>query len=123
MTDTAFRVDPGLLGADLASPRRRGAALMVDLILAAIVSGLEGPGVFAVLAGIVIYRLLTKAEQKRFRWLRTMGAGVVALIAFSSILSVVSNDDVPSDRSARGPVDTSTSAVALGNAVGEVFAA
>ncbi|MEO1338351.1 MAG: hypothetical protein AAFV29_22095, partial [Myxococcota bacterium] len=124
MTDTAFRVDPTLLGVDLASPQRRCAALLVDLLLAAIVSGLGGAGVIAALAGIVSYKLLTKAKQRRFRWLRSMGAGLAGIIMFSVTLGIMSDETEEAAQTAQdGEVATATSAVAFGSAVGDIVTA
>ena len=91
VTDVAFRVEPGLLGADLANPWRRGCALLLDLLLAAMVSSLGGAGVVACLTGAVAYRVVAGQGQRRFAALRIITASFGAVIAFGVTFAAVSS--------------------------------
>ncbi len=92
MTDVAFRVDPELLGVDLASPWRRGVALLLDLLIAGIVSSLGGAGVAAFLTAGIAYRVITGRGQRRFAFVRWMGGSFAALLVFSFVYVAIDDD-------------------------------
>ena len=97
VTDMAFRVDPQLLGADLASPWRRWAALLVDLVISGVVSALGGAGVAAALAATVGYRVLAGVGERSWAFFRSAGAAFASLLIFAITLAILSGGPDPDD--------------------------
>jgi len=90
VTPCAFEVDERLLGTELATPKRRLAAFLIDLLLAALIAALGGIFVgFAV--AFIFFRIATRRREERSlrRWARatlaTLGAGVL----FVTVLAVI----------------------------------
>jgi hypothetical protein len=63
VTPEAFHVSPHLLGLELASPRRRLAAIMLDLLFIGILTAVTRS--FALVLGIVVSAALLRASTKR----------------------------------------------------------
>lgn len=97
VTPYAFEVEPALLGKALASPWRRLAALLLDLLIATIIAGLGG-----VLLGFAIallfFRFATRERNQpgQKRWNRA-AAFAGACVLFVTVLVVTDNDDGNSD--------------------------
>ncbi|WP_457651270.1 RDD family protein [Rhodocaloribacter sp.] len=77
VTETAFRIAPELLGARLATPKRRLFALLLDLMLAATLAELGGGFFVGIVAAVLFYRVIMRSG--RSRPLRRVGRSVVAL--------------------------------------------
>jgi len=75
VTLDAFAVAPELLGRRLASPWRRGAALLVDLGLVFLLTRLNAL-VFGVVAGLLFFFLVMRGA--RGHWLRRVGRGILS---------------------------------------------
>ncbi|MBN2280182.1 MAG: RDD family protein [Candidatus Marinimicrobia bacterium] len=67
LSRTAFTIPPHLIGKSLASPRRRLAAISVDLLIAALISQIEGLPVIAFLAIIFMLPLFFKGLRKTLK--------------------------------------------------------
>lgn len=100
LTPFAFKIDNSLFGLPLARPWKRGAALLIDLLLIAMLA--ETPGeVLAIVVAITFYRLGSRKKQnggafKRFVkvFLRIIAAFilfVVVLSGFGHVASYVDN--------------------------------
>ncbi len=113
ITPDAFKVTPALLGTPLASPRRRAAALLVDLVLAALLAELGGFFIGLGVA-IVFFRVATRRalDHPLKRWMRAsfalMGALLLFLTAFAIIDNGDDNDDDDDDMSTVATLDWST---------------
>ena len=85
ITPEAFKVTPALLGTPLASPRRRAAALLVDLVLAALLAELGGFFIGLGIA-IVFFRVATRRalDHPLKRWMRASFALMGALLLFQT---------------------------------------
>jgi RDD family len=81
ITPEPLNVSPALVGAPLADPRRRGAAMAVDLLLVALLSGVSGFWLLAGLALVVLQLRSTRGSTTRKRqvvgWL---GVGLIGLL-------------------------------------------
>jgi hypothetical protein len=77
VTETAFRIAPDLMGVRLATPGRRIFALLLDLMLAATLSGLGGGFLVGITAAVLFFRLVMRAGRPHP--LRRMGRSVLAL--------------------------------------------
>lgn len=64
LTPFAFKIDKSLFGISLAVPWRRGAALLIDLFLVAILSGAPGE-LLALLVAITLYNIGSKKRAKK----------------------------------------------------------
>lgn len=110
VTDVAFQIAPELLDAELAGPWRRGSALLIDFVLASMVSALGGAGIAGALAGFFLYRLIGSRSMIGPGWIRKPIAFVMAVTVFGVINeSILSDDDNPY------PVEVSESAVVGAN--------
>jgi hypothetical protein len=93
VTPYAFTVSPDLLGQALASPTRRAVAILVDLFLIAVVSGISS----LILAGFVALTFFNAGkrlkQQKRFNALRLSLRGVAALLIFAIVFTIISDFD------------------------------
>ncbi|MGH7466818.1 MAG: RDD family protein [Longimicrobiales bacterium] len=89
ITPDSFSVATELLGKPLASPTRRAAAMLVDLILVAILVALGGGAFLGAVAGFVLWRASARFAGARglSRWLRralrALAAMLVFIVAFS----------------------------------------
>lgn len=79
VTPDAFRLDPALLGRELATPWRRGAALGLDLLAVAFLSSLGG-GAFLLGSGAFLFRYGRKRLQGAARWTALAGGAGLAVI-------------------------------------------
>jgi hypothetical protein len=114
----SFSVSPELLGKPLASPSRRAAAMLVDLILLAILIGIGG-GAFLGLAGaFVLLRAATRFGTDRVlpRWTRTWAKVFAAVFIFIAAIQIwqgitnrFSDDDEPEAGSEAGDSEVSFS--------------
>lgn len=99
VTETAFRVAPDLLGAELATPKRRALALLIDLALAATLAELGGGVIAGLVAAVLFFRLAMRSGEPVP--LRRMGraalALVGALILFGTAVAFVEGDDDEAD--------------------------
>jgi hypothetical protein len=81
ITPEPLNVSPALVGAPLADPRRRGAAMAVDLLLVALLSGVSGFWLLVGLALVVLQLRSTRGSTTRKRqvvgWL---GVGLIGLL-------------------------------------------
>lgn len=84
LTPFAFSIDKSLFGLPLASPSKRAIALLIDLILIAILSGIPGV-VLALAIAITLYRLGNKQRVKQVSG-KTKGAKRRAIMRFISAL-------------------------------------
>ncbi len=104
VTDTAFRVAPELLGAELATPKRRALALLVDITLAGILANLGGGVIAGLVAAVLFFRLAMRSGKRHP--LRRMGraalALVGALILFGTAVSFIEGDDDEADATMTG---------------------
>ena len=97
VTPYAFTVSPELLGQRLASPKRRGAAILIDLFLISVLSSLSAL-FFASFLALTFFRAGKRLKQKkRFNLtrlgLRACTACLVFFVAFNVIDSLDGNDD------------------------------
>ena len=63
VTPDAFSVHPSLLGTPLASPSRRGVALLIDIFLVALITTLTS-GFWFILGGVAAAFFLTRAKKE-----------------------------------------------------------
>ncbi|MCH8960033.1 MAG: RDD family protein [Bacteroidetes bacterium] len=100
ITPEAFKVDPELLGLPLATPKRRAAALLLDLTLAAILAELGG-FLIGIAVAFVFFRVATRRalDHPLKRWARASFAVTGAFVLFITALVVVGegNDDDDDD--------------------------
>lgn len=90
VTPYAFEVDPGLLGQPLATPKRRLAALLLDLFFAAILSSLNSGFLIAVLAVYLIHTALRNDYLQVYkRGTRIAFAGLGGLLALVAITAAL----------------------------------
>lgn len=90
VTTYAFEVDEGLLGTELATPKRRLAALLVDLLLASLLAALGGVLVgFAV--AYIFFRVATRRQVQHplKRWARGTLALLGAFVLYITVVAVV----------------------------------
>lgn len=105
VTTYAFEVDEALLGTELATPKRRLAALLVDLLLASLLAALGGILVgFAV--AYIFFRVATRHQVQHplKRWARGSLALLGAFVLYVTVVAVIGggwsvpfadDDDVP----------------------------
>jgi len=87
ITPASFAVAPELLGLPLASPWRRAAAMLVDLLAVALLSNAGGV-FFGIVAAIVLFRASARpAQQGLLRWMRGALRLSGALVLFVAIVS------------------------------------
>jgi hypothetical protein len=90
VTPDAFKIDPSLLGHPLASPARRLIAVIIDLIIAGILSMLGGILLGIVAAAIFFWIAIRKKDVKShnpyWRWL---SAGLAAILFFFVVVGVL----------------------------------
>lgn len=120
VTETGFRVDPGLLGRSLAHPLRRLAALLLDLAAVGgiVLSKVISPWLFALVAAWLLWRvadpradlrLPTERLRTVFRWTSVATAGVAILALMSGLLP-----DGETDSPAGNPASAIFSSSAVG---------
>lgn len=97
VTAYAFEVDPALLGTELATPKRRLAALLIDLVLAALLAALGG-----VLVGFAVAYIFVRVATRRRvqhplkRWARGALALLGAFVLYVTVVAVLGGGwDVP----------------------------
>lgn len=102
VTPYAFTVSPELLGQPLATPARRGVAMLIDVFLIALLSGLSA----LVLAGFLALTFFKAGnrlkQQKRFNFVRLTFRGLSAFLIFAIVFSIVA-DLEESDESVLSP--------------------
>ena len=100
ITPEAFKVDPELLGLPLATPKRRAAALLLDLTLATILAELGG-FLIGIAVAFVFFRVATRRaiDHPLKRWARACFVVTGAFVLFITALVVVGdvNDDDDDD--------------------------
>lgn len=81
ITPEPLNVSPALVGAPLADPRRRGAAMAVDLLLVALLSGVSG---FWLLAGLALVVLQLRSQRgsttRKRQVVGWLGVGLIGLL-------------------------------------------
>jgi uncharacterized RDD family membrane protein YckC len=90
VTPYAFDVDRSLLGTELATPKRRLAALLIDLLLASLLAALGGVLVgFAV--AYIFFRVATRRQVHHplKRWARGVLALLGALVLYVTVVAVI----------------------------------
>ena len=95
VTETAFQIDPSVLGVELATPARRAAALGVDLLLAAIVADVGG-GAVAGLVAATLFVLVAMRRGRRTRFRRVVRGALVgtgAVVLFGVAVGIVEGDE------------------------------
>lgn len=102
VTPYAFTVSPELLGQPLATPARRGVAMLIDVFLIAVLSGLSA----LVLAGFLALTFFKAGnrlkQQKRFNFVRLTFRGLSAFLIFAIVFTIVA-DLEESDESVLSP--------------------
>lgn len=101
----AFRVAPHLLGLPLASPSRRAAAILLDLLIVAILVHVGGGVLFGLAAGAVFFKMAAGRLGTRFPRPVRGALRVGGALAFFTVALVVWNglgddEDTPSRRPA-----------------------
>lgn len=91
VTPYAFTVSPELLGQPLASPARRGVAMLIDVFLIAVLSGLSA----LLLAGFLALTFFKAGnrlkQQKRFNFVRLTFRGLSAFLIFAIVFTIVAD--------------------------------
>jgi len=90
VTAYAFEVDPSLMGQELATPKRRLAALLIDLLLASILAALGGILVgFAV--AYIFFRVATRRQVQHplKRWARGALALLGAFVLYITVIAII----------------------------------
>jgi uncharacterized RDD family membrane protein YckC len=102
VTPYAFTVSPELLGQPLATPTRRGVAMLIDVFLIAVLSGLSA----LLLAGFLALTFFKAGnrlkQQKRFNFVRLSFRGLSAFLIFVIVFTIVA-DLEESDKSVLSP--------------------
>jgi len=102
VTPYAFTVSPELLGQPLATPARRGVAMLIDVFLIAVLSGLSA----LLLAGFLALTFFKAGnrlkQQKRFNFVRLSFRGLSAFLIFVIVFTIVA-DLEESDESVLSP--------------------
>lgn len=121
ITPASFAVAPELVGLPLASPGRRAAAMLVDLLLVSLLA--NAGGVFFGLAGaIVLFRASARpADRALRRWMHgamRLGAALVLFVTIVSAWGFWEDDDAEPDtaraEAAGGTVGVTLSGLDLG---------
>ena len=98
LTPEHLNVAPDLVGAPLADPRRRAAAMAVDLVLVALLSGVSG---FWLLGGLVLVVLQLRSQRggttRRRQIVGWLGAGLIALLVLQEARTNWVTRDEPAD--------------------------
>ena len=98
LTPEHLNVAPDLVGAPLADPRRRAAAMVVDLVLVALLSGVSG---FWLLGGLALVVLQLRSQRggttRRRQIVGWMGAGLIALLVLQEARTDWLTRDEPAD--------------------------
>ncbi|GAB5519807.1 MAG: RDD family protein [Rhodothermales bacterium] len=89
ITPTAFQISPSLLGLELASPKRRLAAFLLDLLLAAFIANLGGLYIVSGVAALLVFRGIRRAPDGKRSFGRSLLALIGALLLFGLLLSAV----------------------------------
>lgn len=99
ITPDAFNVEADLLGRPLASPARRGVALLLDLALASILAELGGV-LIGLAVAVVFFRVATRRvlDHPLKRWARASFALMGAFVFFITAVAVVESDEDDEDR-------------------------
>lgn len=91
VTPYAFTVSPELLGQPLATPARRGVAMLIDVFLIAVLSGLSA----LLLAGFLALTFFKAGnrlkQQKRFNFVRLTFRGLSAFLIFAIVFTIVAD--------------------------------
>ncbi len=91
VTPYAFTVSPELLGQPLATPARRGVAMLIDVFLIAVLSGLSA----LLLAGFLALTFFKAGnrlkQQKRFNFVRLTFRGLSAFLIFVIVFTIVAD--------------------------------
>lgn len=103
VTPYAFTVSPDLLGQRLATPLRRGVAILIDLFLISVLSSLSAL-FFAGFVAMTFFKAGDRLkQQKRFNVTRLFLRGSAAFLIFAIVFSIVSDlgedNSVPLSRS------------------------
>jgi uncharacterized RDD family membrane protein YckC len=95
VTPYAFTVSPELLGQPLATPARRGVAMLIDVFLIAVLSGLSA-FVFAGFVAMTFFKAGDRLkQQKRFNIMRLALRGSAASLLFIMVFAIVSDMGEP----------------------------
>lgn len=90
VTSYAFEVESSLLGKPIATPKRRFAAVLIDLCIASILTALGG-----IVLGFFVVAIRYRRGHIFKRWIRIGFASVGAGIVFVLCLVLVEKDDLP----------------------------
>ena len=94
VTPYAFSVHPDLLGLPLATPKRRLAALSVDLLIASILTGIGNVALaFGVACLFFWMAVRTKGKNKFKNFLRYTGATFASLFIFAIAVGIIEGMD------------------------------
>ena len=105
ITPDSFSVAPELLGKPLATPARRAAAMLIDLILLAILIGIGGGAFLGLAAAFVLLRASNRFGTDRLaprwtrNWIRIIAAGLI-FVAAIQVWRGISNRDEPDEEEA-----------------------
>lgn len=116
ITPDAFRVAPHLLGLPLASPSRRAAAILLDLMIVAFLVHVGGGVLFGLAAGAVFFRVasgrLGSALPRPMRGALRTGGAMVLFVVGINLWNGMGDDDEAT--AARRPAVAAASAVQAG---------
>ncbi|PKI00686.1 RDD family protein [Glaciecola sp. 33A] len=97
VTPYAFTVSPELLGQPLATPTRRAVAMMIDLFLIAVLSGLSAL-LFAGFVAMTFFKADGRLKrQKRLNFIRLTLRASAAFLLFFIIFAIISDMDEPDE--------------------------
>ncbi|GAC28860.1 RDD family protein [Brumicola pallidula] len=97
VTPYAFTVSPELLGQSLATPTRRGVAMMIDVFLIAVLSGLSAL-LFAGFVAMTFFKAGDRLkQQKRFNFTRLTLRASAACLLFFIIFAIISDMGEPDE--------------------------
>ena len=102
ITPDSFSVAPELLGQPLATPARRAAAMLIDLILLAILIGIGGGAFLGLAAAFVLLRAANRFGTDRLaprwtrNWIRLIAAGLI-FVAAIQVWRGFTNRDEPDE--------------------------
>lgn len=89
VTPYAFTVAPDLLGQPLATPTRRGVAILIDLFLISVLTGLSSL-VFAGFVAMTFFKAGDRLkQQKRFNKMRLALRGTAAFLIFTIVFVII----------------------------------
>ena len=99
VTPFAFQVHPELLGLPLATPKRRLAALLLDLIIASIFASL---GNFFLALGVSIIffwiAIRSRGTNPVYNFMRFGGAGLASILVFGLALGIIEGFDTSEEK-------------------------